>query len=322
MGAHGLARRWFARARAATEADEYARVEVSLLEVSVLVGLSRFQEAQAVIDENIERAVRIQHRKGEAYLYSIRGLIHWYLADLREVVPPMVATLDGVGRASSDGPALIPSIAIFLALRGAGERGLSMLEEGWPHVLPSQGIVRRTMTAGRVLVLERLGRQEEALRWAREMLSWGNSPGDIPALCQFVFTGLCEATLAAARSARTPEDLTASMREVQRSLRAFSAWARLYPVGRPELLRYRGLLEQLRGRGERAQALLEDSVRLAQTGGQRLHEALGELALGGLELLPFEARRAHLHRARALLEDSGMSAHLRQVDDALTWLGN
>jgi len=320
MGAHGLARRWFARATEATASDDYARVEVALLQVTVLVGLSRFQEAAAIIDENVERAVRIQHRKGEAYLYSIRGLIHWYLADIREVVPPMIATLDAVGRASSDGPALIPSIAIFLALRGSGERGLAMLEEGWPHVLPSQGIVRRTMTAARVLVLGRLGRQEEALRWAREMLSWGNSPGDIPALCQFVFTGLCQATLLAARSARSPDEQASSLREARRALRAFSAWARLYPVGRPELLRYRGLLEQLRGRPDQARAALEDSLRRAQAGGQRLHEALAELALGGLERMPEGDRRAHLQRARSLLEGSGMIAHQRQVEEALAWL--
>ena len=321
MGANGLAQRWFARAREAAAADEYTLVEVAMLETSVLVGLSRFPEAQAIIDANIERAVRIQHRKGEAYLYSIRGLIHWYIADIAEAVPPMIATLDAVGRAGSDGPALIPSIAIFLALRGSGARGLEMVEQGWPYVLPNQSIVRRTMTAARVLVLGQLGRSEEALRWAREMLSWGGSPGDIPALCQFVYSGLCEATLAGLRAARSPEDLAAATRDNQAALRAFSAWARLYPVGRPELLRYRGLLEQAQGRTERARATLEESVRRAQAGGQRLHEALGELALGGLTSLPADRRGQHLSRARALLEGAGMPAHLRRVDEALAWLG-
>ncbi len=93
-------------------------------------------------------------------------------------------------------------------------------------------------------------------------------------------------------------------RQLQRALRMLKRYARVFPIGRPRLLLWRGLYEELQGRRTRAIGTLEESLAEAVRLGMRLDEmrALKELArvLGDSD----EAGRGYRSRADAILADA------------------
>jgi len=68
-------------------------------------------------------------------------------------------------------------------------------------------------------------------------------------------------------------------RKVSNSMKRLNSYARVFPIGRPRLLLWQGVHDQLRGKTKRARRNLESSVARAAELGMRLDEARGLEAL-------------------------------------------
>lgn len=317
-----LSARFFDRARAAAADDAFTFVEIALLETAALVGAGRLAEAERRADVALVEAQRIQHRLGVAGLACIRvQCCRWPRASLDDGALVVHEAEDLLGRGNPQGAQSAPFVGIYWLLQGRGEAGAAFLERAKAVLQEGQSLVQLTVGGALALLWSELGRVREAAAEVRARAAAFLDVGSIPPVCQHVFTGLCEARLLAWREAGSPETARLAAREARAALGAYRRWARLYPVGWPEVWRFTGELHRLAGELDRARRALARAVDLSRSAGQPLHEALALLALGRLQSLDTETRRAHLRAARALLEGSGMVWHLRQIDEAEARIG-
>ncbi len=86
-------------------------------------------------------------------------------------------------------------------------------------------------------------------------------------------------------------------RGIEKSMKRLNSYARVFPIGRPRLLLWQGVHDQLRGKTKRARRKLESSVARAAELGMRLDEARGLEALAWV--LGIEHPEGTRHQAAA-----------------------
>ncbi len=102
-------------------------------------------------------------------------------------------------------------------------------------------------------------------------------------------------------------------RKVSKSMKRLNSYARVFPIGRPRLLLWQGVHDQLRGKTKRARRNLESSVARAAELGMRLDEARGLEALAWVLGIEHPEGTRHLAEATEILTELGLDGSRHQL---------
>lgn len=146
----------------------------------------------------------------------------------------------------------------------------------------------------RAVAEQRAGRTRAALEAADQVLDRvSGPPSNFSAIAAFaapaeVYLSVWREQGVAGRAHR---------KKVRKSMKRLNSYARVFPIGKPRLLRWQGVHDHLRGRSQRARRNVEASIAMARELGMRLDEARGLETL--IWVLGSEHPEAARHRAGA-----------------------
>ena len=296
LARHRLAQAYLRRAFAALEGTDDPSARAGVLQSAALyeVGVGRWPEVR----EHLEEAAGIVRRLGEPRrLAEITGLGIWerYFQGELTAVPPLLAELDRIGRHSGD--AQVRSWAV------AGHAVIGLRTGDLAEA--SAAISRRPAPAPQALLALLTGDRALAVEALRRALEQAALP---PVKCYWFDLYAMSAEVAIAlwldRRGRDGGDGGPWRAMATEGVRHLGRYARVFPIGRPRALLYRGLLAWTAGRAGPARRDWRAALAAAERLGMRYEQALA-VGMLGRHGEPGQ-RPAHRERAAALFEELGV----------------
>jgi len=290
IGRHGLARKYMALARdaAAELANPGVSAWVDLMAITYLVGVGPWPEADAAF----ARAAATYETLGDRRRLqetTIVGAVAQYYSGRVEESHRLCERVHEIALKAEEWQARAWSLAgVIQALTASGRErealriaaGNPILDRAWPGV---DGIwVYGVLAQCRLRAGDLDGARHEATR-ALQLMA-----GTLPTAAYALegYAGTAETWLRIWAQAREPAEAAAARQSARKCLRSLKQFAGIFPVGRPRLALYRGLVEEAAGRPARAEAAFAQSLAAAE----QLHMP-HEIALASGELARIRARQ-------------------------------
>ncbi|MEP7124916.1 MAG: protein kinase [Byssovorax sp.] len=290
--------------------------------VAMLTGISatiagRFREARAAIDVTLARARADQDPRQIAISLALLGLIE-EIAGRPEDALLIYDQIGHVGRKSGNRQGELWSLggrAGVALSRGHAEEAIALFEQrrvlaGGYSDDPTEWIVHGTVAEAHLLT----GDHERARRVAEKTL---HHIAELRFVAFHFYRGYVangEVFFALWERATTDGEQAALERSARLLCKKMSRYALLYPLGRPQALRFQGLLDARLGRISRARDAFRESLAAATRLTMPLEEGIAHLELGRHAGRADPARIAHFGEARALFTRLGYTRWLDRLD--------
>lgn len=280
---HGIAERYLDRSLASVEPDEpSAAAWASLAAGFYFTGLGDWERGE----EQLNRVKEISEQVGEVRRAedSLQSLtVSSYLrGELQAGLRRADDLCERAARRGADRQLAYGLAGRAYCLLGFGQveealdtiRRLEDLQDSDP-LFPDQALIDDRYGL-RALAELQAGRLRKAVQSADQVLARASGPpGNYTALA--AFGAPAEVYLSAWRDQGKADRALRS--KTRRALKLAKRYAGVFPVGKPRLLRWKGVRDLLRGKQRRAIRILNTSVDEARGKGMRLEEALGLVEL-------------------------------------------
>ena len=311
---HGLARRYFARARRIAEdtADHRGGVITLIIEGNYQLCFARWAEATAAYSEAHREAKARGLTKEFVMSECLFAVIDTYRGDFPSSLEGYVRTCD-LGIQEEDEQVQVwgrTGMAHELMILGRFEDGFAELEA--LGRLKESGTVDTLIITGGLRAIGELrrGRVEGALELADETLARIGTVA--PRFTQLsghaapaeVYADLWEDALSS-----RPDRVAALARRTRAACRALRDFAQKYPMGKPRALLSTGRVHQLSGQVARARKAWQRARQLAAATGMTYDEAMANFELGRHAPHGADSRGRDLERAIELFEAGGCAYH-------------
>jgi class 3 adenylate cyclase/tetratricopeptide (TPR) repeat protein len=296
LGRHRVAEGYLGHALAALEGagDPSARAVVFQSAALYKLGVGRWAEVR----EHLDDAIAIVRRAGDPRrLAELTGLAIWerYFQGDLPAVRPMLAELDRLGRHSGDAQVRAWAVAGHAV---AGLRTGDLTEA-------ASALSRRRAPAPEALLAVQLGDRPAAVEQLRQALEQAARP---VVKCYWFDLYAMSAEVALAlwleRRRRGEGDAGPWRAMATEAVGHLGRFARVFPIGRPRALLYRGLIAWTDGRASRARRDWRAALAAAERLDMRYEQALA-LDMLGRHGEPGQ-RPAARERAQALVERTGV----------------
>jgi class 3 adenylate cyclase/tetratricopeptide (TPR) repeat protein len=297
LGRHRMAQAYLRRAFAALAraGDPSARAWVLQADALYGMGVGRWRQVR----ERLEEAAGIVRRLGEPRrLAEITGLLVWELYFQGEFagIRPLLAELDLLGRHSGDAQVRAWAVAGH-AVNGLRTGDLDAAAEA---------LGQRPSPASEAMLRLQHGERPAAVEALRRALDQASSP---PVKCYWfdLYAMTTEVALALWLDSRRRGDGDKGPWRpmAEQAVGYLGRYARVFPIGEPRALLYRGLLAWLAGRPAPARRDWRAALAAAERLGMRYDQAL-VLDMLGRHGEPGQRPR-HRERARALFDRLGVA---------------
>jgi class 3 adenylate cyclase/tetratricopeptide (TPR) repeat protein len=320
---HTFAESYCQRAIAAVAAldDLSATAWVSVTTGVYYAGVGNWRQANHLFEEVIAIAEQLGDRYRRSDGISNLMIVRFFQGDLAtsiSLVDDLYARSCSIGDSHNQTWALRGKVYTLLALGRFGDAE-RCIEEG-QYLLKEYEVVdeplKIDLDALLALVYLRQGRELAALEQAELALS------ELLRLAPTSFLSLpCYSAVAEVFTsmwADRPRALTLALKAgARRSCKALSRYARVFPIGQPQLWLYRGLYAWLDGKRPQAQAAWAKSLAAAERLAMPYDQARAHATIASHLPSDDPARPGHLARATDLFTQSGASADLAALQALL-----
>jgi tetratricopeptide (TPR) repeat protein len=330
LGLRRLAAHYFQTARKATSprnGQEYAWLME--FESFYLLTQGDHERARVQFDEGIEAARSAGDVLIERILLSLRASCDFYAGRFEAILTHVEAW-----KARLKGPETVVLYRVYealvLGLRGRAAEGLEVLGGAKDFLGQGEPLPDASLHSAKALLHLWKGDLPLARMKAEEALSRITTPRQLHDVLvlgmagQVLLLGMMEPLLthwALALEQGNREEARVMEKKARRVLALERSWARINPIGRPQLLLHQGQVEWYRGHRTRAQRTWQRALHLAEQGGQLFYAARAHLAMGGTPALGVSQGLSHLTRARELLDRCGAGHLFVQAQTALEQAG-
>jgi class 3 adenylate cyclase/tetratricopeptide (TPR) repeat protein len=328
-----LADRYFRRARSAQDLEtdrEFGHtayvlelqemgpghlIAVALAESVLALTFDEWSRAREIVTEGLERCDRLGDKYSAGIALAVRGFVSYSSGDLEDALHDynqLLASARQRANREHEGWATSFVIPVLLArnrlddARSMSSSAMAILNDVDPLTVP---IIHGT----RSQVQLRAGHTEDARESAELALT---SIDRTPIFIYLAgFAGLLDTLLELWAAESDPA--SANARELakltRQGLKKLKGFARILPFARPKHLLFKGRMEHLEGRVNRARRSLRKGLDLAKKSGFTWDEGLIHLELARTLRPDALERRAHLEQARRLFEKVGSLHDLERV---------
>jgi len=312
----GVVRAYARRAEevAAAAEDVHTAAFVDFMMAVIAIGEGRLEDARAAAARSEQGAARVGDRRRQEECAALLGTVAHFRGAWVESLSRFDA-LQVSARRTSNAQGLVWGLsgrAQTLMLLGEGEEAVGLINEA-EAALERSGDRAQQITLGQVAQAHLLrGDRAAARRVAERTLSLvrRGQPAAFHALHGYV--AACEVLLGHWEEATAPDEREAAARAAREACRALGRYARIFPLGRPDALRFAGVVDWLEGRPRRAHRRWEQAIDEATRRDLPLHEAWARFEL---RRLPADDpdRRWQLERAEEIFEGLGIRYWQRRV---------
>ncbi|MCC6526502.1 MAG: serine/threonine-protein kinase PknK, partial [Polyangiaceae bacterium] len=310
-----------ARARAAAEAtgDAQAISWVRFMAAVNAIGTGRWEVARQSSEQAIAVARAIQdHRRVEeclAVAADVEFVTGQYAAAL-STNDELYASARRSGNRQGEFWALSTRAWVLTCL-GRPDEAIASAERLPALMMDGTGDASQRITLGESSLAHLLrGDRTRALALAEETLAHMRTMAPSMFHVGWGFGATCEVLLELAAEEPPGDERRRLVEAGRAATRAMRGFARVFPIGRPAVHRYAGLLHLLAGRPARATRAFSRSLAWAERLAMPIEAAQAHYELGRL-LPPGDARRAeHLDQARRAFAEHGAAHWLGRVEAA------